>query len=155
VKLYSKECYEMKTRFGYLCIAAIFVMSSSARAKDPLADLYGTWKIQAIIGGGAASSILDREARQLIGKTFQVKAKRFIFNGYPCTETSYEETIEETAGHFEREWNTEVKDLPLPDPVTVIETGCNTLYRLKNGKLMVAEKGMFFEAARIKRSAHH
>jgi hypothetical protein len=133
-----------------LCLtAAMFAASLSAYAKDPLADLYGTWKIQAIIGGGAASSISDREARQLIGKTFQVKAKRFIFNGQPCAETSYEETIDDTTDDFEREWNTEVKDIPLPDPVTVIDTGCNTLYPLKNGKLMVAEKGVFFEAARM------
>jgi len=146
----------MRNLFSQLCLTAtMFAVSLSAYAKDPLADLYGTWKIQSIIGGGAASSMSDREARQLIGKTFQVKTKRFIFNGQPCTETSYEETIEDTAGHFEREWNAEVKDLPLPDPVTLIETGCNTLYPLKNGKLMVTEKGVFFEAAKLKRSAHH
>lgn len=145
----------MKALFGYLCLAVSFAISSPAHAKDPLVDLYGTWKIRAIIGGGAVSSMSDREARQLIGKTFTVKAKSFVFNGQPCTDTSYEETVEDTVGHFEREWNTAVKDIPLPDPVTVIDTGCNTLYPLKNGKLMVAEKGVFFEAARMKPSRSH
>lgn len=65
------------------------------------------------------------------------------------------ETVEDTVGHFAREWNTEVKDLPLPDPGTLIDTGCNTMYPLKNGKLMVTEKGVFFEAARMKPSRSH
>lgn len=87
----------------------------------------------------------------MLGKTLLIEARRFTFNGQPCADTSYEETIEDTVGHFEREWNTEVKDIPLPDPVRVIDTGCNILYPLKNGKLMVAEKGVFFEAIRMKR----
>jgi hypothetical protein len=130
--------------------ATMFTLSLPAHAKDPLANIYGTWKIQTILGGGAVSGMADREARQLIGKTFIVDAKRFTFNGQPCAETSYEETVEATTSHFAREWNTAVKDIPLPDPVTVIDTGCNTLYPLKNGKLMVAEKGVFFEAAKMK-----
>jgi hypothetical protein len=97
----------------------------------------------------------DREARQMIGKTLLVEAKRFTFNGQPCRETSYEESVEDTTGHFEREWNTTAKDIPLPDPVTVIDTGCNTLYPLKNGKLMVAEKGVFFEAVKVKSKGTH
>lgn len=138
-----------------IALAAMLVLTWPAQAGDLLGDLYGTWKIQTILGGGAVGSLSDHEARQLIGKTFTLEARRFTFGGKPCTATHYEETIEDTAGHFEREWNTEVKDIPLPDPVTVIDTGCNTLYRLRNGKLMVAEKGVFFEAARTKRSSPH
>jgi hypothetical protein len=141
----------MKILFRQIGLAAtMFTLSLQAYPKDLLATVYGTWKIQAILGGGAVSSMSDREAHQMIGKTFIVEAKRFTFNGQPCTETSYEETVEATANHFAREWNTAVKDIPLPDPLTVIDTGCNTLYPLKDGKLMVAEKGVFFEAAKIK-----
>ena len=131
--------------------AMMLILSLPAYAKDPLADLYGAWKIHVILGGGASSSLSDREARQMLGKTLLIEARRFTFNGQPCAGTSYEETIDDTVGHFEREWNTEVKDIPLPDPVRVIDTGCNVLYPLKNGKLMVAEKGVFFEAIRMKR----
>jgi hypothetical protein len=142
----------MKGRIHQLGHAAIMLaLSLPAQAKDPLAKLHGTWKIQAILGSGAAGSLSDREARQLIGKTFLIGTKRFTFNGRPCTETRYEETVEDKDAHFEREWNTTVKDVPLPDPLTVIDTGCNILYPLKSGKLMVAEKGVFFEAARMKR----
>lgn len=143
----------MKILFGQIGLATVmFTLSLPAHAKDPLANIYGKWKIQAILGGGAVSGMSDREARQLIGKTLLVEARRFTFNDKPCTETTYEETVEDTAGHFEREWNTVVKDIPLPDPLTVIDTGCNTLYPLKNGKLMVTEKGVFFEAVKMKRS---
>jgi hypothetical protein len=131
--------------------AAIFAVSLPVQAKDPLANIHGTWKIKTILGSGAAASLSEREARQLIGKTFLVETTQFTFNGRPCTETRYEETVEEKDAHFEREWNTTVSDIPLPDPLTVIDTGCNVLYRLKSGKLMVTEKGVFFEAARMKR----
>jgi hypothetical protein len=136
-------------------VASMLALSLSAHAKDALTELQGTWKIQSIIGSGAASSMSDREARKMIGKTLKVEARRFTLNGQPCRDTKYEETTEATAGHFEREWNTTVKDIPLPDPVTAIDTGCATLYPLKNGKLMVAEKGVFFEAARLKKSRGH
>ena len=135
--------------------AATFSLALSAQAKDPLADTYGTWKIQSILGSGAVSSMSDHEARNLIGKTLVVDLGRFTLNGQACIETNYEETIEDTAAHFEREWKTTVKDIPLPDPVTVIDTGCATLYPLKNGKLMVAEKGVFFEASKLKRKRGH
>jgi hypothetical protein len=142
----------MKARLCTIILAGAFAFSPLAHAKAPLQGLYGTWKIQSIIGGGAVSSMSDQEARQLIGKTLIVEARRFVFNGQACAELSYEETTEGRAGHFDREWRTDVKDLLLPDPVTVIDTGCNTLYPLKNGKLMVTEKGVFFEAVRVKRS---
>jgi hypothetical protein len=141
----------MKSPFSQLGLAiTIFAASLSVQAKDPLANIYGTWKIKTILGSGAVSSMSDREARQMIGKTVMVQARQFTFNGQACAETSYEETVEDMADHFEREWNTTVKHIPLPDPLTVIDTGCSTLYPLKNGKLMVAEKGVFFEALRIK-----
>lgn len=131
--------------------AAIFAVSLPVQAKDPLANIQGTWKIMTILGNGAASSMSDREARQMIGKTVMVESRQFTLNGQACAETSYEETVEAKAGHFAREWNTTVTDIPLPDPLRVIDTGCSTLYPLKNGNLMVAEKGVFFEAARMTR----
>lgn len=143
----------MKRFPGQLYLAAATCsLALSAQAKDPLTDTYGTWKIHSIIGGGAVSSMSNREARNMIGKNLVVGIRRFTLNGQPCIDTKYEETIEDTAAHFEREWKTTVKDIPLPDPVTVIDTGCATLYPLKNGKLMVAEKGVFFEASRLHRA---
>jgi hypothetical protein len=130
-------------------LVTLFSLSLSVSAKDLNADLYGTWKIKAMIGGGAVGSLSEHEVQSLIGRTLNIAPGRFVFNGKPCAETRYERTREETNAYFEREWNTEVSDLALPNPVTIVETGCNVLYPMRGGRLMVAEGGVFFEAVRV------
>jgi len=130
-------------------LLSLLGVSLAASARDTNADLYGTWKIKAMIGGGAVGSLSEREVQNLIGKTVVIKPGRFVFNGKPCVETKYERSREETVSYFEREWHTEVEDIRLPNPITIVETGCNVLYVMKKDRLMVAEGGVFFEAARI------
>lgn len=133
----------------YFLLASFLGIALVANAGDMNADLYGTWKIKASIGGGAVGSLSEREVQALIGRTIRIEPGRFVFNGKPCADTKYERSREETVAYFDREWNTEVGDIPLPNPVTIVETGCNVLYPMKKGRLMVAEGGVFFEATRI------
>lgn len=144
---------------AFLLLAALSCASSRTHAQEPNADIYGKWKIKAMIGGGAASILSQRQVAQLIGKIAIINAERFEFNGRVCTYPSYERSQEETSSHFDREWRTEVNDIPFPNPVTIIETGCNTLYPIREGHLMIAKDGAFFEAVRISKTAgqlsHH
>lgn len=102
-----------------------------------------------MIGGGAASSLSQRQVAQLVGKLAIINAERFEFNGRICMYPNYQRSQEETASHFDREWRTEVHDIPFPNPVTIIETGCNTLYPIRKNHLMIAKDGVFFEAVRV------
>jgi len=134
-------------------LANLLGLALTANAQELNTDLYGSWKINAMIGGGAVGSLSEREVRALIGKTIKIEPGRFVFNGKPCAETRYEHSHEETNAYFAREWNTEVSDIPLPNPVMIVETGCNVLYPIKRDRLMVAEGGVFFEAIRISGSS--
>src|SRR4051812_19944377 len=120
----------------------------SSHAQHPNADIYGKWKIKALIGGGIGT-LSDHQARQLIGKTFVISAERFEFNGQACAYPRYQRNKENPKKYFDREWRTDVSGIPFPNPVTIIETGCDPLYPIRKDHLMIAERGGFFEAVRI------
>jgi hypothetical protein len=132
-----------------MLFAILAVAGVRAYAQDPNADIYGKWKIKALIGGGIGS-LSDRQARQLIGKPLIISAERFEFNGQVCMYPNYQRSKDNPTTYFDREWHTDVSDIPFPNPVTIIETtGCDYLYPIRKDHLMIAEGGGFFEAVRI------
>lgn len=94
-----------------------------------------------MIGGGAAGSLSQRQVNHLIGKVVLISAEKFEFNGQTCIRPTYQRSTDETVSHFDREWRTEVDDIPFPNPVTVIETGCDTLYLIRKDHLMHLFRG--------------
>lgn len=136
-------------RFKQFLLAALFSLPLFAQAQDPNADIYGRWKIKAMIGGGAASALSQRDVDQLIGKLIIISPEKFEFNGRTCTNPNYQRSKEETVHHFDSAWRTDVRDIPFPNPVTIIDTGCDFLYLIRKNHLMIAEQNVFFEAVRI------
>jgi hypothetical protein len=131
-----------------LCL--VFAPLSLAQAQDTNADIYGKWKIKALIGGGAVSSRSQSQVEKIIGKFAIIGPEQFNFNGRTCPHPHYRRSKEETASHFDRGWRTDVSDIPLPNPVTIVDTGCATfLYPMLQNNLMIADEGDFFEAVRV------
>jgi hypothetical protein len=136
-----------------LILVVLAIPGVRASAQDQNVDIYGTWKIKALIGGGIGS-LTDRQARQLIGKPLIISAERFEFNGRVCINPDYQRSKENPATYFDREWHTDVSDIPFPNPTTIIETsGCDYLYPIRKDHLMIAEDGGFFEAVRVGKAA--
>lgn len=128
------------------------LIAGNAYATEPNADIYGTWKITALIGGGSSSGLSDRQVRRLIGKQVIITAEKFAFNGTVCKTPAYQRSKEDTAVYFNREWRTSVSDIPFPDEVTIIETpGCDFIFPIREDHLMIAEEGNFLEAVRVKK----
>ena len=133
-----------------LLVSAAVIFSPLATAQSiNNEDIYGSWKIKAMIGGGAASTLTQRDVDKLIGKRVTITREKFAFNGRTCANPSYERTTENTMQFFDSAWRADVRDIHLPDPVTVIETGCNTLFPIRKDHLMIAEENVFLEAVRI------
>lgn len=123
-----------------------------ARAQDPNADIYGRWKIKDMIGMGAVASLSEQQARKLIGKPLLISPEKYEFNGQVCSYPHYQRSKENPETYFDREWHTGIEGIPFPNPVTIIEvTGCDYLYPIRKGHLMIAEDGIFFEAVRVGR----
>lgn len=132
-----------------LLFVSIGVASLHVHAQDPNADLYGRWKIKAFVGASIVSGLSDRQVRRLIGKPLLISAEKLSFNGQTCMHPTYQRSIEETVSYFDREWRADSSELPLPNPVTVIETDCNMLYLIRKNRIIVAQDGNFFEAVRM------
>lgn len=130
-----------------LLLATIALWSNLASAQGANADIYGQWKITAILGGGIGSLSAQQE-RKLLGKPLLISQDRFEFNGETCRKPNYRRQQEDPLTYFDREWRADVSDIPFPNPVTIIETGCAQLYPIRKDHLMIAEKGTFFEAVR-------
>jgi hypothetical protein len=140
--------------FNKLLLTALLIASPLVWAQsDPNADIYGKWKIKEMIGGGAASAMTQQDIDKLIGKYVIISSRRFTFNGRSCVNPAYKRTKEETVHFFDWAWQTDVRDIPFPNPVTVIETGCNTLFPIRKDHLMIAEENVFLEAVRVRRPA--
>ena len=133
--------------------ATLWLTSYAVKAQEQVNhDIYGKWQIKALIGGGAASTLTQRDVDKLIGKYVTINPERFAFNGHTCTHPWYQRKTAETVGFFDAAWRTDVGDIGFPNPVTVIETGCNTLFLIRKDHLMIAEENVFLEAVRVHRT---
>jgi len=131
-------------------LAALVFATAGVRAQDPNADIYGRWKIKDMIGMGAVASLSEQQARKLIGKPLLISPEKYEFNGQVCSYPRYHRSRENPETYFDREWHTGIEGIPFPNPVTIIEvTGCDYIYPIRKGHLMIAEDGIFFEAVRV------
>lgn len=77
--------------------------------------------------------------------------KEFTFNGRICRQPTYKRSVEETTTYFRQERQANASELSFPDPVTIINIGCNLLYPIRTDYMLIAEEsGLFFEAVRVK-----
>ena len=136
-----------------LLLTVLALNAIGVHAEDSNADIYGKWKIKAMIGGGAVGSLSQRQVDRLIGKFAIINEERFEINGETCMYPNYQRSKEETVAHFDIGWRTDVSDIPFPNPVTIIDTGCDFLYPIRKDHLMIAEGGVFFEAVRVKNTS--
>lgn len=138
---------------GRVALAGLLSLNSTITvAAERNADIYGTWKITALIGGGSSSGLSERQVRRLIGKQVLITPEKFAFNGNVCLSPAYQRSKEDTVVYFDREWRTRVDDIPFPEQVTIIETpGCDFLFPIRQDRLMIAEEGNFLEAVRVKK----
>lgn len=129
----------------FVGLLAAPVLTHSAEAN---ADIFGVWRIKAFVGAAEVSSLSQREVDQLIGTKVLISRDKFSFNGQTCVRPDYTRSREDASEHFTREWRANANEFGVPKTVTVVETGCNTLYPLRRGRLLIAERGNFFEALR-------
>jgi hypothetical protein len=137
-----------------LLFMLMLALPFSAQGRDQNADIYGTWKIKRFAGSADTFGLSDKQIRNLIGKSIVISADAFTFDGRACRPT-YKRSKARTVAYFRREWQADAAELSLPDPVTVIETGCNWVYPINRNHIIVAEQsGVFFDAVRVKKASH-
>lgn len=131
---------------GFALSLATTVLGQAAELN---ADIYGTWRIKKFVGAADVSALSQREVEQMIGKPVSISPQKFVFNGQTCDRPSYARSTDDAVTYFKREWRADAKELHFGKQVTIVETDCNMLYPTRKNRLIVAERGNFFEAIRI------
>jgi len=144
----------MKTLFLHGLFAAVLAFTAThGYGQDANADIYGTWKVKALVGGGIGSRS-QRQVDKVIGTLVVIGPTRFVFNGQACADVHYQRSREETDHYFDVGWRTDVSDIHLPNPVTAIEMGCNIfLFPIRKDHLMIADNSDFFETVRVRKAS--
>lgn len=111
----------------------------------------GDWLFTAALDGAEIASLDEREARQLVGKVFTIRRDKVKFGKRDCGETGFEAQKVEPQLHLREAFHASSKELGLPNPVTVVDLSCTSVFITKPNHLIIFWDGWFFDAVRVKR----
>lgn len=111
-------------------------------------DIFGIWKIVAVLDSADLSGMSDSKARSMVGKPVTIKSDRFEFNGTTCKSPTYARTVEDTVKHLREKGHVSSVNLHLPNPVTVIDATCTFIYLKRKGRIVVQWDGVYFDAVK-------
>lgn len=135
-----------------LIVAATMTILPSAHASDSIERrVTGEWKFTAALDGAEISSLDEREAQRLLGQVFKIRKDKVKFGKMDCGETQFEAQKVEPRLHLREEFHASSKELRLPNPVTVIDLSCTSVFITKPNHLVIFWQGWFFDAVRVKK----
>lgn len=110
----------------------------------------GEWRLTAALDGGEITSIDEKEARQLVGKLFKISKHTIRFGARECGPSDFAAQQVEPGIFLRQQFHATGDKLRLPNPVTVVDLSCTTVFIKKPNRLVIAWDGWFFDAVRIK-----
>lgn len=124
---------------------------SSANASEQVErNVTGQWRFAAALDGAEITSLDEREARQLVGHIFTISKAKVKFDKRDCGETEFEAQNVEPRLYLREEFHASGKKLGLPNPVTVVDISCTSVFIKNRNRLVIFWQGWFFDAVRIK-----
>lgn len=131
-------------------ILASWFALALAVGKDEHA-ITGKWRITAALDGAEVTSLDEREARQLVGGVLTISEENVAFGKRDCGPSEFEAQSVEPGLFLREQFHATAEKLGLPNPVTVVDLNCTSVFIKNQNRLVVAWDGWFFEAVRIKR----
>lgn len=131
-----------------VCMAAPS-LGSAADSIEPAVT--GKWRFTAALDAADITSLDEREAQQLVGHVFLISKGKVKFDQRDCGPTDFEVEKVEPNLHLRREFHASAEKLGLPNPVTIVDLNCTSVFIKNSDRLVIAWKGWFFDAVRVKR----
>jgi len=129
----------------------MLMLSASAMAADGYGHaVTGEWKLTAALDGAEITSIDEKEARQLVGKVFKITKDAVHFGVRECGPSDFAAQQVEPGQFLRKEFHASADKLKLPNPVTVVDLSCTTVFIKKPNRLVIAWDGWFFDAVKMK-----
>lgn len=88
--------------------------------------------------------------KKLVGQVFIIQADKVQLGKRVCDSPDFDVTVAETNAFFARYAHASAEHLGLPNPVTVVDVDCTSVYKKSPDKLVVHWQGFFFDAVRQK-----
>lgn len=111
----------------------------------------GRWRITAALDGAEITSLDEREAQQLVGKVFTISKEKVIFGRRECGPSKFEAYSVEPVLFLREQFHAPAEKLGLPNPVTVVDLSCTSVFIKNKNRLVIAWDGWFFDAVRTRR----
>lgn len=135
-----------------LLAGAILALASTfAHGMDPDERLVtGKWRIIAALDGANIASLDEREARHIVRQVMTIGRNDVRIGARRCGPSTFEAQSVEPRLFLRQQFHASPENLDLPNPVTVVQLNCTTVFIKNPDKLLVFWKGWFFDAVRMK-----
>lgn len=151
----SLRCPILRTGFAVLPIFSALAFTSlpawSAPANPYEQALVGQWKLTAALDGADVTSLDEKEAQRLVGRRFTIRRESVKFGDRTCGPSEFTAESVEPRIFLREQFHADAGKLGLPNPVTVVDLSCTSLFIKSANKVTIAWKGWFFDAVRVKR----
>jgi hypothetical protein len=140
---------------AYLAAGAIALAiwpATAIHAAEPRQEVIGRWRLNAVLDGTYIVSIDEKEALKLVGQVFTIGKERARFGRHLCGLTNFETEHVETNVYFKKtDPYVNVKSLALPNPVTVVDISCTSVFIKNKNRIVIFWDGFYFDAVRLGR----
>lgn len=138
------------TRLRSKAAIALVTISASlpGHAHQPNDDILGRWRIIKVLDSSDISTLDDKEAAALVGKTFIVQPDKVSLAGEVCKEPDFNRHYEDTVRYLREEAHASSWKLGLPEVVPIVDLSCAEALVKSYNKIVVYWKGFFFDAVK-------
>jgi hypothetical protein len=131
-----------------LALAALPAWSATADHYEQA--VVGKWRLTAALDGADVTSLDEKEAQRLVGRVFTIRKDAVTFGDRKCGPSEFEAESVEPRMFVREQFHADAEKLHLPSPVMVIDLSCTSVFIKNATTLVIAWKGWFFDAVRIK-----
>lgn len=142
------------TRHGAIfcpALATCMPFSSHCGVADNSSLIMGDWQLIQVLDSVAITALDDKGARALLGKTIRIRPDGAIFGKEKCQPADLEAVDVEPNLYLASEAGIDNTKLKLPNPVTVFDISCATVFVRNRDHMVVTWGGYFFDAVRAHR----
>lgn len=146
-----KHSYQRHSMVVFAAMVMLASFSSTCQAVDKANLLVGEWQLVKVLDSVAITALDDKGARALLGKSIRIRPDGAIFEKEKCQPTGLEAVDVEPNIYLASEAGIDNSKLKLPNPVTVFDISCATVFVKNRNRIVVTWGGYFFDAVRAHR----
>ncbi|MFC5472461.1 hypothetical protein [Paraherbaspirillum soli] len=140
-----------------LIITFLFTLlvSPAAFAETLHSNIFGYWKVIALMDATPTTSLSFVQAKQMVGSYLIITPDSVDFNGETCLKPKFEENIEDARKYFDYSYRMNPRNLHLPKQIATIKMKCsnitnmNDIYIKGKDKIIFFFNDFFFSAIRV------